>query len=231
MPGKFVKYRSFNDKALATELYEKLTDAGIAVAWEDTVGYFDVTFSNNEFLNIFYVKLRPEDFKTADELLLNAVGENKQEPIGDYYLFSFSNDELIDVLKKPDEWNEFDLYWAKKILKTRGVEIKREDLEQAKIERLHELKRPWVLDKFWLICAFALWLAALWFIHIYIAAAVVFIGGYISFSRKTMPDGQRVKAFSASDRIAARVVLVAGVLQALYILLQYYGFIDFMRPL
>ncbi|HEY6504114.1 MAG TPA: hypothetical protein VIZ28_09085 [Chitinophagaceae bacterium] len=231
MSEKFVKYRSFNDKELATELYQKLSEAGFSVAWEDTVGYFDASFSNNEFLNIYYVKLNPGDFKKADEFLLNAVSESKQEPIADYYLFSFSNDELIGVLKKPDEWNEFDLYWAKKILDTRGLAIKQEELEQAKTERLTELKKPWVLDKLWLFCAFALWLAALWFIHIYIDVAVIFIGGYISFSKKTMPDGQKVKAFSATDRLLGKIVLAAGIALALYILLQYYGFIELMRPL
>ncbi|MEI9912162.1 MAG: hypothetical protein WDO71_22415 [Bacteroidota bacterium] len=91
---------------------------------------------------------------------MRSVSENKEEPVGDYYLFSFSDDELMDVLRKPDEWNEFDLYWAKKILHIRGVEIKPEDLEKAKQERLDELKQPWILDKLWIICAIALWILA-----------------------------------------------------------------------
>jgi hypothetical protein len=231
MAGKFVKYRSYNDKVLAIELYQKLANAGIPAAWEDTEGYFDASFSNNEFLNLYYIKLRPEDFKKADELLMNTVVENSQEPVSDYYLFSFSSDELLDVLRKPDEWNEFDLYWAKKILTTRGVEIKPEELERAKTERLAELKQPWNLDKLWIISAVALWMAALWFIHIYLAVAVIFLGSYISFSKKTMPDGQRVKAFSDTDRLLGKIVLIAGIILAIFILMQYYGVIDFMQPL
>lgn len=231
MTGQLIKYRSFNDKALAIELYQKLSEDGIPVAWEDTEGFFDASFANNEFLNIYYIKLRQEDFKKADEILMRSVSESKNEPVGDYYLLSFSNEELIDVLKKPDEWNEFDRYWAKKILEKKGLDIKQEDLEQARIHRLAELKQPWTLDKLWIICAIALWVAAFWFIHVYGAVAVIFIGGYIALSKKTMPDGQRVKAFSAGDRLIGKIVLAAGFILALFILMQYYAVIDFIRPL
>ena len=231
MTEKFIKYKSFNDKALATELYSKLSNEGILVDWEDTEGYFDSSFANNEFLNLYYVKLRQQDFKKADEILVKSVSESTDQPAEDYYLFSFTNDELIDVLKKPDEWNEFDCYWAEKILDQRGVQVRQEVLLETKNERLAELKRPWKLDKIWIICAIALWLTAFWFIHIYAAVAVIFIGGYISLSKKTMPDGQRVKAFSRADRLLGKIVLIAGIALALFISLQYYGFIDFMRPL
>ena len=97
------------------------------VAWEDTEGFFDVTFANNEILHLYYVKLKQEDFEKADELLMNSVLESDQQPIGDYYLFSFSTDELIDVLKNPDEWNAFDLYWARKILSSKSVELKKKN--------------------------------------------------------------------------------------------------------
>lgn len=231
MGGKFVKYRSFNDKSLATELYQALSEAGIPVAWEDTEGFFDVTFANNEILHLYYIKIKQEDFKKADELLMNSVIESDQQPIGDYYLFSFSNEELTDVLKSPDEWNAFDLYWARKILTSKGIEINEEELSRVKTKRIEELKKPWILDKLWLFCAFSLWIVGLWFIHIYAAAAVIFISGYISFSKKTMPDGQRVMAFSDTDRLSGKIFLVAGTALTIFILLQYYGVIEFMRPL
>jgi hypothetical protein len=231
MEGKFVKYRSFNDKPLAIELYQKLSEAGIPVAWEDTEGFFDVTFANNEILHLYYVKLKQEDFKKADVILTNSVMEGDHQPIGDYYLFSFSNDELIDVLKNPHEWNAFDLYWARKILASKDIELNEDELNQVKTTRIEELKKPWILDKLWLFCAFSLWVVAFWFVHIYAAAAVIFIGSYISFSKKTMPDGQRVMAFSDTDRLLGKVFLGAAIALAIFILLQYYGVIEFVQPL
>jgi hypothetical protein len=224
MTDKFIKYRSFNDKAVAADLYHKLSAAGIAVAWEDTVGYFDASFANNDFLNIYYVKLRQQDFRKADELLLNDVKENIQEPISDYYLFSFSDEELKEVLRKPDEWNEFDIYWAKKILNTRGIEVKPEELEQAKVERLSELKKPWNLDKVWVFCSFAILFTAVVFLHFLCTFMAIFIGAYIAFSKKTLPDGQRVRAFSATDRLLGKIVLTGGILVILCMVLYLSGF-------
>ena len=68
MADEFVTYKSFNDKVIATELCAQLTVNSIPFKWESTEGFFDVTFANNEILNHYYVKLRPADFKKADEL-------------------------------------------------------------------------------------------------------------------------------------------------------------------
>lgn len=229
MAEKFIKYRSFNDKAVATELCRLFAENNIPFAWESTEGFFDASFANNELLNLYYVKIRQQDFSKADELLMNSVIKSDQQPVGDYYLFSFSTDELLEVLQSPDEWNAFDQYWAKKILKTRNVEINEEELIKTKIKKLEELKRPWIVDKLWLFFAFTSWVVAFWFINIFFAFAVLYTGGYILFSKKTMPDGQKVLAFSDRDRLLGKITLIAGIALAIFILLQYFGIIEFMR--
>jgi fumarate reductase subunit D len=230
MAEQFINYRSYNDKAVAVSLYDQLTKQGIPVQWEDSEGFFDASFANYEFLNLYYIKLLPADFKRADEILLKSINESGERPAEDYYLFSFNNDELRDVLKKPDEWNEFDIYWAEKILSERGVQVKKELLVQDKIERLNELKKPWQLDKLWIVCAVGLCLAALIFPDVRLAAGVMFVGGYISFSKKTIPDGQRVPAFSSGDRSFGKLVFLAGIVLAVYHVLIYIGVANFTWP-
>lgn len=229
MTEKFIKYRSFNDKAVATELCRLFAENNIPFAWESTEGFFDASFANNDLLNLYYVKIRQQDFSKADELLMNSVIKSDQQPLADYYLFSFSTDELLEVLQSPDEWNAFDQYWAKKILKTRNVEINEEELNKVKTKKLEELKRPWIVDKLWLFFAFTSWVVAFWFINIFFAFAVIYTGGYILFSKKTMPDGQKVLAFSDTDRLLGKIMLIAGIALAIFILLQYFGIIEFMR--
>jgi hypothetical protein len=229
--AKYINYRSYNDKALANELCQLLTEHNIPFDWESTEGLFDASFTNNDILNIYYIKIRQEDFEKADEILMSLAKEEKEEPVEDYYLYSFSNEELLDVLKKPDDWNEYDRYWADKILAKRGIQVNPEELNKAKNERLAELKKPWTLDKLWIICAIALWVYSFYFITFYWSIAVMFIGGYISLSKKTMPDGERVKAFSKGDRLIGKIVLIAGIALTLFIFLQYFGVIDFGWPL
>ena len=102
MADTFITYRSFNDKAFAVELFNKLKGEGIPVVWEDSERYFDVSFSYNEMLNMYYIKLRQDDFKKADDILSRLVKEDSGKISDDYYLYSFSDDELKDILKKPD---------------------------------------------------------------------------------------------------------------------------------
>ena len=226
MANEFVTYRSFNDKVLATELYEKLAAAGIPVAWESTEGQFDAAFSFNEFANFYYVKIHVQDFEKAGTLLLQAADET-EEPPGDYYLFSFSDKELADVIKVPGEWNEYDRYWAQQILDKRGVPVEQEAWLQEKQERLAELEKPWELSKAWILGGIALLIAAFYFLHIIWAGGAVFLGLYISFSKKTLPNGERVKAFSPADRFLGRIVFITGLAIALLILLWVAGITDF----
>lgn len=232
MADKFIKYRSYNDKVLANELCRIFADNNIPFDWESTEGLFDVSFANNDILNVYYVRIRLQDFKKADELLMNLAGTDHSVPPEDYYLYSFSNDELTDVLKNPDEWNEFDRYWAKKILEKKGVDVQPGELQKAKEERITELKRPWRVDKVWILFAFALLMSTfIWFINIFGALTASFIAAYISFSKKTLPDGQRVKAFSPTDRLLGRIILIVGMALVLFVILALSGTIEFRWPL
>jgi len=221
---QFVNYKSFNDKALARELYIKLTEQGISVEYEDSEGFFDPSFVKNDILMLYYIKLRAEDFSKADEILRNLIKLNGEKLDEDYYLFAFSNDELLDILKHPDEWNEFDCYWTQKILEDRNVKINAFEIEKSKTERIEELRKPWNLDKAWIIGALVLIILAYRYLHIFLAFGAIFLGLYISGSKKTLPDGEQVKAFSADDRLLGKIVLVAGVVIMLFILLWGFGF-------
>lgn len=82
----FVKYRSYDDKMVATSIFQILSERGLNVKWEDSEGHFDPSFANNEILNLYYIKLQQQDFKQADEILEKAISESDPPP-ADYYLF------------------------------------------------------------------------------------------------------------------------------------------------
>ena len=103
-----------------------------------------------------------------------------------------------------------------------GISEKQEELEHAKAAKLAQLKKPWRLDKLWVVFVIALLVTGFWFAHIFSVAAIIFIGAYISSSKKTMPDGERVKAFSAGDRFLGKIVLALGIALAVFICLQYF---------
>ena len=226
MADTFITYRSFNDKVFAVDLYNKLKGEGIPVVWEDSERYFDVSFSYNEMLKMYYIKLRQEDFKKADDILSRLAKEDSKEISDDYYLFSFSDDELKNILKKPDEWNELDYYLARKILDERGIKITDETLEKEKAERMEELRRPWNTDVVWIVCASLILFIAVRYLLIFFIFGYVILGIYLSFSKKTVPGGLRVNAFSSGTRLFGNILLVISSIISLLIMLYAFEVID-----
>jgi hypothetical protein len=222
MTAGFVTYRSYNDKALANDLCRRLSELGIEFDWESTEGLFDATFANNDILQMYYVRIRPADFARADAALKDEVAAENQAPAPGYYLYTFTIDELKDVLAKPDEWNDYDRYWAGRLLAEQGVKIDEQQQQEANAKRLAELKRPWVVDKAWIFCALAALVSGFFFLHPYLTITALFLSGYIAFSKKTMPNGERVPAFSYTDRLAGEIILAMSIVVAIYVALAFF---------
>jgi hypothetical protein len=202
----YLTFRTFNDPSLAEEMAALLEEHGIDYLMEDTSG-FDPTFSFNAINQEYSIKLKQEDFIPAGQLLLRH-SETQIEQVGeDYYLFEFSDEELMEVLAKPHEWSEFDYSLAQKILKKRGAEVRPAALEQMREQHVEELARPEELsstwDKVWL------WVG-------YISACLggllgIFIGIILSTFKKQLPDGSRVYAYNDSLRRHGRRITIIGI--------------------
>ena len=223
---QFVKYRSIDDKVFATELYKELSENGIEVEWESAEGFFDPSFVTNEVLFTYYIKLRPEDFSKADQILEKLMSSQTNAPLEDYYLYTFSNEELLDVLKKPDEWNEYDRFWAKKILFKKGIEIKEEELLSMKDLRVQELKKPWKTGRLWILMVIIFIILACRYLHIFSAFGLIFLGLYLAYSKRTILTGERIWAFDKTDRMLGKMILVIGIICNLFILLIAFGVLN-----
>lgn len=99
----FLTFRKFNSLEEAQELMEVLKAHDIACELEDTSA-FDVTFSGNALSKEYRVKLQQSDFEPAEELLLNQPHVSADQLPSDHYLLSFSDNELLEIVTKPDEW-------------------------------------------------------------------------------------------------------------------------------
>ena len=77
----------------------------------------------------FLIKVRQEEFEQADEKLLQATEINVPDLEPNYYLFGFSDEELIEILVKPNEWGEVDRVLAPKLLINRGYNLENLDIK------------------------------------------------------------------------------------------------------
>jgi len=66
------------------------------------------------------LKIKNADFEKVNELIIHDFPVDITQVNKDYYLFSFSDKELMDVLDPYNDWNYFDRALANRILQDRG---------------------------------------------------------------------------------------------------------------
>ena len=146
----------------------------------------------------------PGDFERANKLLSKLYETSTDTVENDYYLFSFDNNELFEIIHEKDKWNELDYHLAKKILKERGIEVtEKEELELAdkRIEKLKYKEKGSVIVTIVGYC-----------IALIGGILGIGIGLYFWKAKRTLPTGERVYIFNASTRVHGFVIFFLGIL-------------------
>ena len=134
-----VIFRKSINKSIIEEVASILERENIDFQLIDNEKYFDATFVTDPSKIEYQLLIQKEDFENAETLITKYYSENLIIP-EDYYLKEFSDEELIEIIYKKDEWNEFDYEVAKSLLKDRGIVISETDIERINSERLEKLK-------------------------------------------------------------------------------------------
>lgn len=199
---EFLTYQRFNDRHDAVELAELLDKHNVAYRLEDHSPGFDATFANTGLGKEYRVKLRKDDFALADALQLEIANRLIAGVDKDHYLFGFSDAELTEVVLKRDEWSKFDFLLAQKILKGRGKEINEDAVAALRRQRIEELARPEESQTFWIAAGYVLAVLS--------GLLGMFVGIHLLTHKRTLPNGDRVVAYSAADRKHGRRIAVIG---------------------
>jgi hypothetical protein len=198
---EFVTYQTFNDRALALDLANILKENKIQYEFDDT-GNFDPAFSNNELNKDCRIKIRSQDFQKADSILMDIYSRQIDEAPADYYLFKFTDDELMDLIEKRDEWSKYDYLLALKILKQHGKEVTREKSEALKVNRYKELSKKKTAGTPILTLGYAT--------AFFGGLAGIVIAYYLITAKKILPDGKVINVFDSSVRQHGKRILVIG---------------------
>lgn len=205
----FVTYKKFHEKDQVDALTQVLKENDIEFEIDEDRESLDSLYGSKHFTHWYYVKIRQPDFSKANALLLNISDVVLEAVDKDHYLFGFSDDELFDLLTKPDEWNELDYQLAKKILKERGRDISAEAMELLKKQRIAELAKPEEHDSFWIYAGYIFALLG--------GAIGILIGISLLTAKKTLPDGRRVYTYSQADRRHGnQIVVISGIVFILF---------------
>jgi hypothetical protein len=216
--SEFVSYKKFATLDEMKEFVELLQANNISYELEDDVQLLDANFANPKHHRDYRIKLQAEDFERVNELRNNAALSELDLVDSDYYLFDFTDEELIDLIAKQDEWSPFDFQLAQKLLKDRGREISSQKMAELKEERIQELAEP---EKhgiggivagyiFTILGGVISFIVSGYFTPLFILIGLI-IGGYIVSSKKILPNGERKHTYIESDRTHGKIILIIGI--------------------
>ncbi|MFT5861189.1 MAG: hypothetical protein ACI865_003310 [Flavobacteriaceae bacterium] len=190
---KPITLRSFASLDDAQELVVLLKENDIyAEIAKDSGGNLDKSFEGETMLQGFEVVISPED-KTFVEKILREKAEQLMADIPtDYYLFQFSEDELIDVIVKNNEWSAFDVALSQKILSDRGIDLKSLNISEKREARIEELSEPEGGQTFWIILGYLFALLGGFF--------GLLIGYFLWKTMRKIPDGTKVHNYHETVR-------------------------------
>jgi hypothetical protein len=157
---------------------------------------------SGELLNEYEVQVHFEDHEKATELLEKRVEGLLDEIPEDYYLLTFTDEELHEVIVKKDEWSEFDYLLAKHLLAERGKTISDEEIKELQHKRIAELSKPETDKKGLIVTGYILSRLGGFF---------GIITGYVLLTaRKTLPNGVSVPTYSEGNRAHGKLMMVLG---------------------
>lgn len=186
----------------AKELVE-LLDRNAIYCRVSSGGNLDSAMEGDTFAHQFELFVSEDDLERAKSLCLELAQESLSDIDTDYYLFSYSNEELIDILKARDEWSELDVLLSEKILTERCVTFNQEELNRERVNNLEAASKPEAINQVWIIIAY---------IFVFLTG---FYGSFVGFSiwkaTKKLPNGEKRPAYSEQARKHGFNIFVIGV--------------------
>jgi len=204
MTENWIIFRKLNTLIQAQELETLLNENNIKTVLADNIAPVDITFSGNTLLNEYEIKIDASNFEKAEAVLEKDAESLLEKMDQDYYLLSFTDEELYEVLIKSDEWSIFDYKLAQKILTNRGKTIDHEMLASLKKERLNILSKPEENQRPWIIAGY---------LFSFLGGGIGIVIGYSLWtSKKTLPNGERIYSYNNADRKQGKTIFIIGLI-------------------
>lgn len=204
MTENWIVFRKLNTLIQAQELETLLNENNIKTVLADNIAPVDITFSGSTLLNEYEIKIDASNFEKAEAVLEKDAESLLEKMDQDYYLLSFTDEELYEVLIKSDEWSIFDYKLAQKILTNRGKTIDHEMLASLKKERLNILSKPEENQRPWIIAGY---------LFSFLGGGIGIVIGYSLWtSKKTLPNGKRIYSYNDADRKQGKTIFIIGMI-------------------
>jgi hypothetical protein len=197
--SQYITYEKFFNTEEAVPILAILKEHAIPFEFSAISKTFDAVIAGGGPSYLYEVKISPAQFERVNRLLRDRIKVNLDEVDPDYYLFSFDDFELVEIINNPDEWGRLDFVIARKILETRGIVYTTEELDAIWNKKIETLARPEKEEKGWVYAGYFFALTGGFF--------GVLIGLVLLQSTKTLPDGRKVHTYDEATRKQAKTIL------------------------
>lgn len=215
---KYVLFRVFrneDDMKFFTDIFD---DCGIDYTIENPradsndvlASAYGVQMAEDAMQYKFMLMIAEDDFERSQNELRSHIAEYFRNAGSEEntLLNEFNDEELLDVIKKPDEWAVEDIVMAQTLLDKRGKHVSDEVVEAYRNKRLEEVRQP----KFG------------GYGTIIIGYIFAFLGGVIGIflaasllGKKRIFNGEKVNIYDKATRTNAIIYLTISILDIIAI--------------
>jgi hypothetical protein len=193
---------SFPNLSQADAVIALLNENSISYKVQDTSKDFDVTFSIDSSKNAFLIMLLETDFDKANQLIEDKIPIDTRTFYSTHPFYTFTIDELTEVVKNYDEWFPADVKLAKELLSNQHIEVAQETIQQQQKQKLLQSQQP---EKSSLLT-----LAMGYTFCIFGGIAGIGIALYLLLGKRKLSNGEKVYVFSKNDRNHGLAMLILG---------------------
>lgn len=204
----FLIFRRFESLDEATALQQIFTKKNIPSVLDEDIVLLDTNIIGQQFDLPYRVKIPAEHFVEAEKVIHEATDISAIEVEDDYYLLSFSDKELMEVVEKKDEWGSYDYALALQLLQERGITLTKKDIEQLNAKRIASLAVPENAMNMWMVAGY---------LSSFIGGVLgIFIGLFMMEAKKTLPDGSRIRAYDRQTQKHGFYILITGIIGSVF---------------
>ncbi len=191
---EFIEYQRFSTLEDATLLIDLLDVNQIPFKIDDSAMRFDMAATSiNPLESGIVIQIREIDKDKVDRLSQRSA----ETPVNDHYMYSLSDNDIIDAVVNPEDWTKEEHILAQEIFKQRNLKPTAETIKSSRKEKIETVKKEELKQKSLILggTSWFLWigiLSALNLIAIIIHQNLQFIAGLgINYFILGMMDGIR----------------------------------------
>lgn len=216
-------FKTYPDLLQAQQAAELLQQHDIEAEVTKEARILDSVYIGQQFTDPYLLSLPGKDFERAEIILEESITIKLNEVDPDYLLLSFSNEELIEVMKKKEEWGAFNYKLAESLLTKRGVPIPEMDIIWSQVEHLKEKEQPTPSGMLLLLLGYSSLISGMLIAFrqgghlaftLFPGFLALLIGWHLAYNKRTLSNGNQIHYFNERTRLHGTIMLWLSVIVA-----------------